>query len=76
VAVDAPAALRTQELIDEIADEQAATPAQVALAWLLRRSTRSLPIPGTSTDARLEENVRAALIELTDDQVRQLSDVI
>src|SRR5207253_227264 len=41
-----------------------ATPAQVALAWLLRRSPVSLPIPGTSRVQHLEENVGAALLEL------------
>jgi aryl-alcohol dehydrogenase-like predicted oxidoreductase len=50
-----------------------ATPAQLALAWLLHRSPVMLPIPGTSTVAHLEENIEAALVGLTDDQVAQLS---
>jgi pyridoxine 4-dehydrogenase len=62
--------------LQEIADELAVTPAQLALAWLLRRSPVVLPIPGTSTVAHLEENVGAALIGLTDQQVQQLSDAI
>ena len=45
-----------------------ATPAQVALAWLLRRSPAMLPIPGTSSVAHLEENVGAAALRLTDEQ--------
>jgi len=49
------------------------TPAQLALAWLLHRSPVMLPIPGTSTVAHLEENIEAALVGLTDDQVAQLS---
>src|SRR5712691_7383415 len=58
--------------LQRIADELAVTPAQLALAWLLQRSPVLLPIPGTSTVAHLEENVGAALIKLTPDQVRQL----
>jgi aryl-alcohol dehydrogenase-like predicted oxidoreductase len=48
------------------------TPVQLALAWLLHRSAVMLPIPGTATVAHLEENVEAALIGLTDEQVVQL----
>lgn len=59
-----------------IADEQCVTPAQLALAWLLARSPVLLPIPGTSTVAHLEENLAAALIELTPDQIRQLDAAI
>jgi aryl-alcohol dehydrogenase-like predicted oxidoreductase len=58
--------------LQRIADELGATPAQLALAWLLQRSPVLLPIPGTSSVAHLEENVGAALIELTPDHVRQL----
>jgi len=49
-----------------------ATPAQVALAWLLRRSPVMLPIPGTSSVKHLEENVAAALLELGDQDFRDL----
>jgi aryl-alcohol dehydrogenase-like predicted oxidoreductase len=62
--------------LQRIADEHAATPAQIALAWLLQRSPVLLPIPGTSTVAHLEENVGAALIELTPDQIQQLGAAI
>jgi pyridoxine 4-dehydrogenase len=58
--------------LQRIADEHAVTPAQLALAWLLQRSPVLLPIPGTSTVAHLEENVAAALIELTPDQIQQI----
>jgi aryl-alcohol dehydrogenase-like predicted oxidoreductase len=58
--------------LQRIADEHAVTPAQLALAWLLQRSPVLLPIPGTSTVVHLEENVNAALIELTPHQMRQL----
>jgi aryl-alcohol dehydrogenase-like predicted oxidoreductase len=50
----------------EVATEVGATPAQVALAWLLRRSPVMLPIPGTSKVAHLEENCAAATVELSD----------
>ncbi len=49
------------------------TPAQVALAWLLARSEVILPIPGTSRVAHLEENVGAAAVTLTDEQVADLT---
>jgi pyridoxine 4-dehydrogenase len=58
--------------LQEIADEHDATPAQLALAWLLERSPALLPIPGTSRVAHLEENVAAALIQLTPDQFQRL----
>jgi len=54
--------------LDSIAKRHAATPAQVALAWVLRRSPVMLPIPGTSKRSHLEENVAAAAIELSDDE--------
>lgn len=60
----------------QIAEELAVTPAQLALGWLLQRSPVLLPIPGTSTVAHLEENLAAALIELTADQVEQLDAAI
>ena len=61
--------------LQRIADELAVTPAQLALAWLLHRSPVLLPIPGTSTVRHLEENLAAALIELTADQLTQLSEM-
>jgi pyridoxine 4-dehydrogenase len=62
--------------LQEIADEHSATPAQLALAWLLQRSAVLLPIPGTSTVSHLEENLRAALIELTPEHIQQLDAAI
>ena len=49
----------------EIAGEKDCTPAQLALAWLLARHDNVIPIPGTSSVERLEENVRALDVELT-----------
>jgi pyridoxine 4-dehydrogenase len=61
--------------VDEIAANHEATPGQIALAWLLRRSPVMLPIPGTSSAEHLEENVAAVSIELTDDEYTELSEV-
>jgi aryl-alcohol dehydrogenase-like predicted oxidoreductase len=58
--------------LEEMSKQVGATPAQLALAWLLARSPVMLPIPGTSSVAHLEENVDAALVRLDDDQVAQL----
>ena len=51
-----------------IAERHHATPAQIALAWLLKRSKVMLPIPGTSKVKHLEENIGGAGIELTDEE--------
>jgi pyridoxine 4-dehydrogenase len=59
--------------LDEVARRHEATPAQVALAWLLRRSPVVLPIPGTASLQHLEENVAAADIELSDDEFAELA---
>jgi pyridoxine 4-dehydrogenase len=55
-----------------IAERLSATPSQVALAWLLRRSPVMLPIPGTSRVKHLEENTAAALVELDEETLREL----
>jgi aryl-alcohol dehydrogenase-like predicted oxidoreductase len=59
--------------VGKIAAEIGATPAQTALAWLLRRSGNIVPIPGTSSIAHLEENVGARDLVLTDDQYEALN---
>lgn len=56
----------------QIAERHDATPAQIALAWLLNRSPVTLPIPGTAPVEHLEENVGAARIELSADEVEEL----
>jgi aryl-alcohol dehydrogenase-like predicted oxidoreductase len=57
----------------EIAAAHDASPGQIAIAWLLRRSPVMVPIPGTSSIEHLEENLAAAEIELSDDEVESLS---
>ena len=59
--------------LQDIATRLGASASQLALAWLLRRSPVMLPIPGTSTVAHLEDNVAAAGLELSDDDVQQLT---
>ncbi|HWG86003.1 MAG TPA: aldo/keto reductase [Deinococcales bacterium] len=59
--------------LDGIARDLGATPSQVALAWLLKRSPVMLPIPGTGKVKHLEENTAAAHIHLTDEQFATLS---
>ena len=56
----------------KVAQKHHATPAQVALAWLLRRSPVMLPIPGTSRVKHLEENIAAASLDLSDEEFRTL----
>jgi aryl-alcohol dehydrogenase-like predicted oxidoreductase len=57
------------------AERTGATPSQVALAWLLQRSPVMLPIPGTSSPAHLEENVAAASLRLSEDEMATLASV-
>jgi len=59
----------------DIAQRLDASPSQVALAWLLRRSPVMLPIPGTSSVAHLEDNVAAAGLELSDSDLQALDDL-
>jgi aryl-alcohol dehydrogenase-like predicted oxidoreductase len=59
-------------LVDRIAKAHGATGGQIALAWLLQRSSVTLPIPGTGRVAHLEENVAAALLSLTPAEIAQL----
>lgn len=58
--------------LDKVAKAKGATPGQVALAWLLKRSPTMLPIPGTSKLAHLEENAAAAKLSLTDAEFASL----
>jgi pyridoxine 4-dehydrogenase len=58
--------------LEEVAERHEATPSQVALAWLLGHSPVMLPIPGTSSVAHLEENVAAATLELTEEEMAML----
>ncbi|MFZ2042190.1 MAG: aldo/keto reductase [Desulfobacterales bacterium] len=60
------------DLLGTIASEKKATPAQIALAWLLAQKPWIVPIPGTTKPHRLEENIKAAEIELTPEDLREI----
>ena len=62
------------EVLDEVVEAHDASRMQVALAWLLRHSDVTLPIPGTSSVDHLEENVAASSLDLTDDEYARLSE--
>lgn len=62
------------EKIKEIATEKHCTPAQLALAWLLTQGRDVVPIPGTKRRDRLEENLRAIEISLSDNELRRIEE--
>src|SRR5256886_2199892 len=62
------------DLLTRVAEQKKATPAQIALAWLLARKPWIVPIPGTTKLERLKENLEAAAIELASDDLRQIED--
>jgi aryl-alcohol dehydrogenase-like predicted oxidoreductase len=64
------------ELLGNIAKRKNATPAQVALAWLLAQKPWIVPIPGTTKVSRLDENLGAAKLELTPDDLRSIDDAV
>ncbi|GEO08261.1 hypothetical protein SAE01_07570 [Segetibacter aerophilus] len=61
------------ELLSTIATQKDATPAQVALAWLLAQKPWIVPIPGTTKLNRLEENLGAVNVELTGEDLQQIN---
>jgi aryl-alcohol dehydrogenase-like predicted oxidoreductase len=64
--------LRIADEVEAIAAEVGATPAQVAIAWLLAKGDDIAPIPGTKRVARVEENIAADGLELTAEQIDKL----
>ncbi|HET8892373.1 MAG TPA: aldo/keto reductase [Candidatus Angelobacter sp.] len=60
------------DLLGKVAEQKKATPAQIALAWILAQKPWIVPIPGTTKLHRLEENIGAAAVELTPEDVREL----
>jgi pyridoxine 4-dehydrogenase len=67
-----PSERPSSEIIDRVASQHGATRAQVALAWLLQHSPVTLPIPGTTTLEHLQENVAAASLRLTREELESL----
>lgn len=63
------------EVLNRVAKAHSATPTQIALAWLLRRSPIMLPIPGTSSIEHLEQNVAAASLRLAKEEFEELAEV-
>jgi aryl-alcohol dehydrogenase-like predicted oxidoreductase len=64
------------DLVRTIAERKGATPAQVALAWVLAQKPWMVPIPGTTKLHRLEENIAAADLELTPDDLREIEEAL
>ena len=62
------------DLLGKFAEQKKATPAQIALAWILAQKPWMVPIPGTTKLHRLEENIGAAAVQLTPDDLRQIDD--
>ncbi|MDA0204139.1 MAG: aldo/keto reductase [Acidobacteria bacterium] len=60
------------DLLGRVAEQKRATPAQIALAWLLAQKPWIVPIPGTTKPGRLEENIASTAIELTADDLREI----
>jgi aryl-alcohol dehydrogenase-like predicted oxidoreductase len=60
------------DLLGKFAQQKKATPAQIALAWLLAQKPWIVPIPGTTKLHRLEENIAATTVELTREDLQQL----
>jgi len=67
--------LAIADTIGEIAREKGVTPAQLALAWVLAQGEDVIPIPGTSSVQRLEENHRSIDVVLTTDELKRLDQV-
>jgi aryl-alcohol dehydrogenase-like predicted oxidoreductase len=61
------------DLLRKFAAQKKATPAQIALVWLLAQKPWIVPIPGTTKLARLEENIGAMAVELTPDDLREIT---
>jgi len=66
--------LELVERVREIAEEKGVTPAQLALAWVLRQGDDIVPIPGTKRARYLEENAKAAEVELSDEDLARIED--
>lgn len=72
-----PEILKLVQKLTDVANAQGSgtTPAQVALAWLLAQGPDIIPIPGTKSTARMDENAASALLQLTDQGVRDIRSV-
>jgi aryl-alcohol dehydrogenase-like predicted oxidoreductase len=64
------------DLLKEVANQKKATTAQIAIAWILAQKPWIVPIPGTTKLSRLEENIAAANIELTQDELKRIDETL
>ncbi|RLL95601.1 hypothetical protein CFD26_104087 [Aspergillus turcosus] len=64
--------LKLVQKLTDVANVHGSTPAQVALAWLLATGPDIIPIPGTKSAARMDENAAAALLQLSDQEVQEI----
>jgi pyridoxine 4-dehydrogenase len=64
-----------RRVLEPIASRHGATSSQIALAWLLARSPRIMPVPGTTSIAHLRENLDAQDIELSPDEIQSLNSI-
>ena len=64
------------DLLGKLAEKKKATPAQIALAWLLAQKPWIVPIPGATKLARLEENIGAVSVKLTSDDLREIESAV
>jgi aryl-alcohol dehydrogenase-like predicted oxidoreductase len=67
--------MQTVERIQQIAEEKGCTPAQLALAWVLAQGDDIVPIPGTKRASYLDQNLAAADISLSEDELRRIDEV-
>lgn len=67
-----PEILKLVQVLKDVANAHGSTPAQVALAWLLATGPDIIPIPGTKSTARMDENAAAALLQLSDQEVQEI----
>ena len=68
--------LKLAERVKELAAEKGITPGQLALAWVLHRGEHIVPIPGTKRVSYLEENLAAADVELSEEEVRRIAEAV
>ncbi len=68
--------MRAAALVEDIAKQKNAKPGQIALAWLLHKGDDIVPIPGTKRISYLEENIAAAALELTADEMTKLDEAL
>jgi aryl-alcohol dehydrogenase-like predicted oxidoreductase len=72
---NAPAIAELVQGIRDVADAHASTPAQIAIAWLLAQGPEIIPIPGTKSTAKMDENAASALLQLTQEEVQTIREL-